>query len=112
MEQLREAVGGDSEFVAEMIQAYLVDSKTQMAAMTEAVADGDAPTLARAAHSLKSNSTIFGATALTDLCRRVEAAALAGDPVVGAAELPALERERGGVARALERKLASERKGE
>jgi HPt (histidine-containing phosphotransfer) domain-containing protein len=72
LEVLSETTGGDPEFLAELIDTYLSDAVEQFAAMDAAFAAGDAAALRRAAHSLKSNSATFGATALTALARQLE----------------------------------------
>ncbi|MGD8793951.1 MAG: Hpt domain-containing protein, partial [Anaerolineae bacterium] len=51
--------------------------------MGQAVEAGDAATLRRAAHSLKSNSAEFGAGTLADLCRELEAIGRAGEEAGG-----------------------------
>jgi HPt (histidine-containing phosphotransfer) domain-containing protein len=56
-----------------------------LADMRQGVEDGDAAVLSRVAHSLKSNSTEFGAATLSDLCRELEALGKAGI-LAGAAE--------------------------
>ena len=73
LERLREEMGGDESFLAELIDTYLEDSPQQLAAMAAAVQAGDATSLQRAAHSLKSNSASFGARALAALCQELEA---------------------------------------
>lgn len=65
-------VSGDSSFLAEMIDTYLADSPQLLAEAGQAVAAGDTELLRRTAHSLKSNSEQFGATALAALARRLE----------------------------------------
>ena len=47
--------------------------------MRQAVADTDADSLRRAAHSVKSNSATFGATALSEMCRELEYRARDGE---------------------------------
>jgi CheY-like chemotaxis protein/anti-sigma regulatory factor (Ser/Thr protein kinase) len=72
LEKLREMVGGDADFLAELIDTFLEDAPQMLAEMSQAVEDGDATVLRRAAHSLKSNSADFGAMALSSLCRELE----------------------------------------
>lgn len=73
LETLLEAVGGDTAFLAEMIDEYFADTPTLLATMWQALVVSDAAGLRRAAHALKSNSANFGAGALTELCRDLEA---------------------------------------
>lgn len=75
---LLESLGGDEEFLAELIQTYFDDSPVQLAAMETALAAGEAEGLRRAAHSLKSNSANFGALTLSATCRELEEMAKAG----------------------------------
>lgn len=69
---LLEAVGGDAAFLAELIDAYFVDTLELLATMRRSLTSKEAQELQRAAHSLKSNSASFGAHTLTRLCRELE----------------------------------------
>ncbi len=77
--ELLETVGDDREFLAELVETYLSDSPGLFAELRQAIADGDATTARRAAHTLKSTSASFGANGLAAQCREIEAAAGAGD---------------------------------
>lgn len=79
LDDLRDSVGGDQAFVAELIDELLVDAPHQLATLREAAAAGDAETTRRAAHTLKGNGRTFGAVAFSSLCQEVEAAAASGD---------------------------------
>lgn len=72
LDVLLEAVGGDAAFLAELIDAYFVDTRELLATMRGSLATEDAQALQRAAHSLKSNSASFGAHTLAGLCRELE----------------------------------------
>jgi HPt (histidine-containing phosphotransfer) domain-containing protein len=72
IDNLLESVGGDREFLAELIDVYFSDSANLFGEMRESLAAGDADRFRRAAHSLKSNSASFGATALAELARTLE----------------------------------------
>ena len=85
LDALLDSVGGDAEFVRELVAEYLDDSPCQFAAMRQALADGDADALRRAAHSVKSNSATFGAINLSRMCRELEYTARDG-VLTGAAE--------------------------
>jgi signal transduction histidine kinase/DNA-binding response OmpR family regulator/HPt (histidine-containing phosphotransfer) domain-containing protein len=85
LDRLQGMVSGDPQFLAELIDTFLEDTPQLLADMGRAVDTGDAAGLALAAHSLKSNSANFGATALADLCRELEGMAKAG-ALVGAGE--------------------------
>ena len=78
LDGLLESLGGDLDFLAELLQTYFDDSPRQIAAMRAAVAAGDAEALRRAAHSLKSNSANFGALALSAKCKELELLGKAG----------------------------------
>jgi HPt (histidine-containing phosphotransfer) domain-containing protein len=72
LETMLQMVGGDTAFLAEMIDAYLVDSPQLLADLRQALNEEDAELLRRAAHSLKSNSENFGAHGLAALARNLE----------------------------------------
>jgi HPt (histidine-containing phosphotransfer) domain-containing protein len=69
---LSETTGDDPEFLAELIDTYLSDAVDLLSTIESASTAGDAAELRRAAHSLKSNSATFGATALSTLARSLE----------------------------------------
>jgi HPt (histidine-containing phosphotransfer) domain-containing protein len=77
--QALELVGGDREFLAELVATYKVDGAERIAEMRSALAAGAAPDLQRAAHTLKGSSATLGAAALAESCRAVEHAARDGD---------------------------------
>jgi HPt (histidine-containing phosphotransfer) domain-containing protein len=72
LDTLLELVGGDTAFLAELIDTFLEDTPMIIVEMRFAVASGDSASLRRAAHTLKSNSRTFGAHRLGDLCRQIE----------------------------------------
>jgi len=67
-----DSLGGDPEFLSELVQAYLDSSTGLFASMRQAAATGDAPSLQRAAHSLKTGSANFGALAFAARCKELE----------------------------------------
>jgi HPt (histidine-containing phosphotransfer) domain-containing protein len=77
--ELRESVGDDREFLAELIDEFLADAPAQLDSLREAVTSGDATRAMRAAHTLKGNSRTFGAGELASICQEAEAAARADD---------------------------------
>jgi HPt (histidine-containing phosphotransfer) domain-containing protein len=95
----------DVSFLRELIQIYLDDSPKQIAEIEQSLAQGDAPRLTRAAHSLKGSSANFGAGQLRALCEKIEylgrSAALGEIP----ARLPELKAEYDRVKAALEAQL-------
>jgi CheY-like chemotaxis protein/HPt (histidine-containing phosphotransfer) domain-containing protein len=72
LDNLRETVGGDDEFLVELVETFLEDAPQMLADMRKAAEIGDAPSLRLAAHSLKSNSAEFGAMSLSALCKELE----------------------------------------
>ncbi len=72
------AVGGDGEFLAELLETYFTDTPQQFSTMHEALSSGNAEDFRRAAHSLKSNSANFGAMALSQKAKDLEEIGKAG----------------------------------
>ena len=79
LDELNEMTGGDPAFLAELIDTFLADGTDLVSSIRTAAASGDAAALRRAAHTLKSNSRTFGATALGDLCQQIEERAATGN---------------------------------
>lgn len=86
LEELRDTAGAD--FAAELAQTFAEEAPRMLATLRESLATGDAVAFRRAAHSLKSNATTFGALPLAELARALELADL-GD--VAASALATLE---------------------
>jgi histidine phosphotransfer protein HptB len=76
---LKESMGGDGEIVQKLIDLYIVDAPRQFANAKAALEKGDAVTLGRAAHSLKSTSASMGATAVLALAMDLERHAKGND---------------------------------
>jgi HPt (histidine-containing phosphotransfer) domain-containing protein len=72
LDNLRQTVGDDEEFLAELVDTFLEDAPQMLADMRRAAESGDAPELRLHAHSLKSNSAEFGAMALSALSKQLE----------------------------------------
>jgi HPt (histidine-containing phosphotransfer) domain-containing protein len=72
--ELRASIGGDGEFLAELIDEFLADAPVQLESLREAVGSADADRARRAAHTLKGTSRTFGADALGLLCQEAESA--------------------------------------
>ena len=73
---------------------YLSGASRLVEGVLSAAETGDAESLLRAAHTLKSSSANVGATGLSDLCRKIEEKARGGEPVVaGDPLLSKFERE-------------------
>ena len=75
MERLAEMVEGDAGFVASLISQFLDDGARLVSQIGAAVAEQNAEALGIAAHTLKSSAAMFGATALSDVCKSLEQAA-------------------------------------
>ena len=72
IDALLDSLGGDVDFLKELVDAYLDSTPGLFAAMRQAAAAGDAAGLRRAAHSLKTGSANMGALALAALCKELE----------------------------------------
>ena len=72
LDGLLEMVGGDPNFLAEMIDTFLEEAPGLISDMQTAAAAADVDALRRAAHTLKSNSLTFGAVRLGELRREIE----------------------------------------
>ena len=69
---LLDSIGGDEEFLGELVETLFQDAPEQFASLKSALDAGDADSFRRAAHSLKSNAASFGATQLTALSKQLE----------------------------------------
>ncbi|MEO8475558.1 MAG: GAF domain-containing protein [Actinomycetota bacterium] len=92
LSRLAEGVGGDEEFVTELIQGFAADAPALIAAARQGLELDDVAEVRRAAHTLKSNAATFGAHALSELSRELEEAAKRGELADGAARIDALAR--------------------
>lgn len=99
--ELRESVGDDPEFLAELIDDFLADAPAQLEALRQAATSGDATSAMRAAHTLKGNSRTFGARELASTCQEAEAAATAGELDAVLARVDEIDGEWGRVRAAL-----------
>ena len=93
LDELRASVGGDPEFVAELIDDFLDDAPRQLQTLRESATSGDAEAARRAAHTLKGNARTFGATDFSTLCLEGETAAANRDLDAVAAQLDVIEDE-------------------
>ena len=87
--ELQEAAG--VEFVTELVDTFLEDAPALLAELRAARAAADADRFRRAAHSLKSNSQTFGATALGKLARALELDGLNTDSALDLAAIDAID---------------------
>jgi PAS domain S-box-containing protein len=77
---------GDQAFLAELVDTFLRDAPILLDELRGALETAEIQQLRKAAHTLKSNGRVFGATTLAELCRELEAMA-SSDRLDGAAEL-------------------------
>ncbi|MDP8904830.1 MAG: Hpt domain-containing protein [Chloroflexota bacterium] len=73
LDELRQSIGDDPEFLRELVEAYIDDAPAQLASIRVGLAEGDVVLVNRAAHTLKSNSASVGAVGLAEMCRELEA---------------------------------------
>lgn len=81
---LSDAMGED--FAAELVTTFLSEAPGMFAELNGAVSVQDADAYRRAAHSIKSNADVFGASALADQAREMELAGLS-DSTTSVADL-------------------------
>ena len=87
--ELQDAAGAD--FVKELVQTFLEEAPAMLSALRDAAASANADAFRRAAHSLKSNSLIFGALTLGAMAREQELGGLAAAQQSNALDALALE---------------------
>ena len=78
LETILAMTGNDPSFLAELIDAYMDDTRQLLVTMRQALATGHANEFQRAAHALKSNSSNLGAMQLPALCKDLEELARSG----------------------------------
>ena len=96
LSRLADGVGGDTQFVTDLIAQFSEDAPELVAAARTGLEAGG-----RAAHTLKSNAATFGAGALADRSRELEEAARSGALEDGRGGIEAVQRELDIVLRAL-----------
>ncbi|MDQ5814739.1 MAG: response regulator, partial [Actinomycetota bacterium] len=77
--RLVESMGGDPGFVAELLDEFAVDAPKMLDEARQGLASHDDDVVRRAAHTLKSNASTFGALGLSSLCAQLEVVAKDGD---------------------------------
>ena len=77
--ELKEATG--EEFASELVLTFIDEAHQMLADLRQAAENSDADSYRRAAHSIKSNASTFGAMALAEQARKIELGSLpdAGD---------------------------------
>lgn len=81
IDALLDAVDGDREFLAELIETWLDDAPRQLALLEAAATEGDASGVVTPAHTLKSTSASLGAMEVAELARIMEHDARSGSSV-------------------------------
>ena len=69
----------DSDLIRSIVEAFLRDHPQREREMAEALAHGDAPTLARSAHTVKGLLLTLGASPAADVALRLEILARCGN---------------------------------
>jgi two-component system sensor histidine kinase/response regulator len=102
LEQLGKVrTNGKPELLARVMNLYLVESPKLMQTMKHAARTGDAPELARSAHTLKSSSANVGALVLSRYCEELETSARRADTEEARRIFAKIESEHGCVQAAL-----------
>jgi HPt (histidine-containing phosphotransfer) domain-containing protein len=63
---------GESEFVRDLLDAFLQDTSTRLESMRKAAASTDLDALAACSHALKGSTLLMSADRLAELCRDIE----------------------------------------
>lgn len=71
--RLQQATAGQPDVLAELCRDYLVEARTTVAQLREAVAKGDASMVRDRAHYLKGSSMMLGAQEVSQGCAALEA---------------------------------------
>jgi signal transduction histidine kinase/CheY-like chemotaxis protein len=109
IESLRAIAGGDSAMLNRIFDLFLSHAPARLAALEQALADGDLAQVASEAHALKSPSMNVGAMRLGALCAELEARARSEDrDVLSGAPLDAIKAEYAAVTAAIEQEHSSE----
>jgi HPt (histidine-containing phosphotransfer) domain-containing protein len=90
-----------AKFVADLVDTFLEEGPGMLAELRHAEAARDPDRFRRAAHSLKTNASTFGATGLAALARNLELAGFNADPATSADRLAALDAQFSDAAAAL-----------
>jgi CheY-like chemotaxis protein len=90
---LLDRFGGDSQLLSELIEIYLSESPSLLAAAQRAFQEKKGQDLARAAHTIKGSAGNFNARATVRAAERLEAFAQEGDFSRAQEAMSALERE-------------------
>jgi PAS domain S-box-containing protein len=103
LDKFRATLGGDgAAIVGQLISMYLIDAPKLLGELQQHLGRGDAASLRRSAHTLKSNSATFGALSLSKLCEELETMSRLGILEGAAAQVARITQEYKHVAATLE----------
>ena len=88
-----EKVGGDREILEEILVVFSDSYPDQLSELKNAIDNGDAPTVERAAHTLKGSVGTFSAKKALETAFRLETMGRDGNLQEAAAVYPKLEQE-------------------
>jgi response regulator RpfG family c-di-GMP phosphodiesterase len=92
-EEIQDRVGGDTKLLHELIDLFFADCPRMWQNVRDALSQGDAVKLSRAAHTLKGSIGVFGAHSAREAAERVEQLARNGDFAHAAEAVTQLETE-------------------
>jgi signal transduction histidine kinase/DNA-binding response OmpR family regulator len=90
-------IGGDEDLLQELCQIFLEESPKLLQKLQQALTEGDADGVMRAAHSLKGESSYLGADGTSQAARQLEEMGRCKDLSRGSETLAVLEREVAGL---------------
>ncbi|NTU79285.1 MAG: response regulator [Chloroflexales bacterium] len=94
LKRLAENLGPKAdELLLELLSSFFDEANRMLPGLSACLASGDAATLRRYAHTLKSHGATFGGPAFEALCRELERATAAGDLEHAAQIVPRVEAE-------------------
>jgi PAS domain S-box-containing protein len=105
LKELQEAVGGE-KLMNDLLAIFLENASKLVSELEQAIAQGDAEKLMRAAHSLRGSSATLGASSLATLCQKLETMGRERQLEGAAAQMAQLETEYARVKAALTTRIA------
>jgi HPt (histidine-containing phosphotransfer) domain-containing protein len=105
LKELQEAVGGE-KLMNDLLAIFLENASKLVSDLEQAIAQGDAEKLMRAAHSLRGSSATLGASSLATLCQKLETMGRERQLEGAAAQMAQLETEYARVKAALTTRIA------
>ncbi|MEM9899086.1 MAG: Hpt domain-containing protein [Pseudomonadota bacterium] len=89
--KLKDMIGGDSEDLAELVDDFVTAFPAQAETMQTLASEENWTALRIDAHSCKSNARDLGATALSELCAKLELDCKGGAPSDAAAQVQEIQ---------------------